>query len=326
MALDLLTLEPQIISRNLRGKFSMFYGLPGIGKTSLGALFPSPLIMGFEMGTNALNNIHVAPVKGWQDWKSFVSQLTKKQDLKNKFETIVIDTADSAWDLCVKWVCAQNSVENLGDIPWGRGYDIAKKEYQNGFRELTFAGYSVIFISHSVEKTLKDETGQEYVQVAPALPARPYDIVNKMVDLIGYIREVEDPEAEDHHLERYIFFRGDRRFFAKSRFKYIKPYVKFSYENIVDAIYEAIDEEIKHSGGDAITTASEAENPYLVQTFDDLMEEARSLWGSVVQKEKAENATKILAEVFGKPTRFSEILPEQIDELKIAMDRIKEIL
>lgn len=28
MAIDLLELEPQIISRNLKGKYAMFYGLP----------------------------------------------------------------------------------------------------------------------------------------------------------------------------------------------------------------------------------------------------------------------------------------------------------
>lgn len=28
MAIDLLALEPQTISRNLKGKYAMFYGLP----------------------------------------------------------------------------------------------------------------------------------------------------------------------------------------------------------------------------------------------------------------------------------------------------------
>lgn len=201
---------------------------------------------------------------------------------------------------------------------------MAKKEYSSYFRDLTFAGYGIVFISHSIEKTQKDENGEEYSQIIPALPARPYDIVNKMVDLIGYIREIEDPETQS--LERYIFFRGDRRFFAKSRFKYITPYVKFSYENIVDAIFAAIDEEIKKSGGNSIMKASEEQNPYTVQTFEDLMEEAKSVWGSVVQNDKVEEAAKILEEVFGKPTRFSEVLPEQIDELKVVLVRIKDAL
>jgi ATP-dependent Lon protease len=37
MAIDLLNLKPQQISKNLRGKYIMLYGLPGVGKTSLAA-------------------------------------------------------------------------------------------------------------------------------------------------------------------------------------------------------------------------------------------------------------------------------------------------
>jgi ATP-dependent Lon protease len=59
MAIDLLSLEPQQISKNLRGKYIMLYGLPGVGKTSLAAQFDKVLIAGFEMGTNALNNVYV---------------------------------------------------------------------------------------------------------------------------------------------------------------------------------------------------------------------------------------------------------------------------
>lgn len=319
MAIDLLNLEPQRISRNLKGKFVMLYGLPGVGKTTLASQFPKALIAGFEMGTNALDNVFVQPIKSWQDWKTVVGQLTRKEQLKEKFECVAIDTADSAWDLCVSWVCAQNGVEQLGDIPWGRGYDIAKKEYQGTFRDLTFAGYGLVFISHSTEKTLKNEKGEEYQQIAPALPTRPYDIVNKMVDIIGYIREIA---TEDGERKRYIFFRGDDRFFAKSRFKYIEPHVEFSYDNIVNAIYNAIDKQAEVSGGE---TSNEV-NPYITLDFDNLMEEARALWGKVIQVEKIEEANAILAEEFGKPTRFSEITSDQIDKLNAVILKIKDIV
>ena len=318
--IDLENLEPQQISRNLKGKFMMFYGLPGIGKTSLAAQFPKVLIAGFEQGTNGLNNVYVQPIQKWDDWRAMVSQLTKKDSLKEKFECIAIDTADSAWDLCCKWICSQNGVANLGDIDWGKGYDMAKKEYQDQFRTLTFNGYGLIFISHSMEKTKKDEkTKEEYLQINPALPQRPYDIVNKMVDLIGYIRVIEQEDGEQ---KRFIFFRGNSTFFAKSRFKYIVPRVEFSYENIVNAIFDAIDEEVKHTGGEA----SDEANPYVQLDFDTLMEDAKLLWGTVVQAEKMEEASKILEDEFGKPTRFSEILPEQVDKLNVVIQRIKDIL
>lgn len=48
MAIDLLTLEPQKISRDLRGKYVLLYGLPKVGKTSLAAQIDKVLIAGFE--------------------------------------------------------------------------------------------------------------------------------------------------------------------------------------------------------------------------------------------------------------------------------------
>lgn len=48
--IDLLKLEPQKISRNLKGKFSLIYGAPGCGKTTLASKFEKSLILGFESG------------------------------------------------------------------------------------------------------------------------------------------------------------------------------------------------------------------------------------------------------------------------------------
>lgn len=291
----------------------------GIGKTSLASQFPNVLIASFEMGSNALNNKYVQPIQTWNDWRQVVSQLVRKKELQNKFDTIAIDTADSAWELCVKYICSNYGVERLGDMAWGQGFDLAKKEFSSGLRDLAFAGYGLVFISHSTEKTMKDENGEEYVQINPALATAPYNIVNKMVDVIGYIRSIEDEKGNE---ERYIFFRGDKRFFAKSRFKYIEPKVKFDYEHIVNAIYDAIDIEIEHSGGEA----TEEVNPYSKINFDELMEEAKILWGKVVQSNVIEKANLVLEQEFGKPTKFSEILPEQVEKLHIVINKIQELV
>ncbi len=72
MAIDLLALEPQQISRNLKGKFSLFYGAPGVGKTTLASKFEKSLILGCEAGTNALNNVYVQPIKTWH-WLNTIS-------------------------------------------------------------------------------------------------------------------------------------------------------------------------------------------------------------------------------------------------------------
>ena len=67
-------------------------------------------------------------------------------------------------------------------------------------------------------------------------------------------------------------------------------------------------------------------NPYAEITFDELMEEAKSIWIKVNQINKQDEAMHILEEEFGKPTRFSEILPEQKDKLNRALAEIKTLI
>lgn len=50
MALDILKVEPNVISRDLREKIVLLYGEPKSGKTSTACKFPDPLLLGFEKG------------------------------------------------------------------------------------------------------------------------------------------------------------------------------------------------------------------------------------------------------------------------------------
>ena len=323
MAIDLMALEPQKISKNLKGKFAMIYGDPGCGKTTLASKFDKSLIAAFEMGSNALNNVYVQPIKTWKDWKSVVSQLIKKPELQEKFDTIAIDTADEAFKLCEKWSCEQFGVETVKEIAsYGGGYKIVDDNFISTFRELAYAGYGLLFISHSTEKEYTNDKGEAYNKIVPALPNRAFNLINKMVDLIGYIREIPIEKEGEIERKRYVFFRGDERFLAKSRFKYITPKVELTYDDYVNAIYDAIDAEIAHSGGEA----TNEENPFLVRNFDELMEEARAIWGQVVSRDLVSKAAEILKEEFGKETKFSEILPEQKDQLAKVLFEVKSIL
>ena len=317
MAINLMTLEPQRISRSLKGKFIFLYGEPGIGKTTLASQFPKSLILGFEQGTNALDNVYVVQMKAWQDWRTVVGQLTKNEALKEKYETICIDTTDMMWEMLVRKICASHDVVRIGEIQWGQGYEEAKQEFISGLDALSKSGYGIVFISHSTEKVFKNDKGQEYTKIVPALPNRPFEVVNKMVDLVGYIRLI--PIDDDGNKERFVFFRGDDRFLAKSRFKYIEPKVKFSYDEIAKAIQEACDKEAESHGGQA----TEEGNTYLELNFDELIEQAKIVFTQATDAGKVDEVSKILADIFGKPTKFSEILPQDVDKLHQALTEIR---
>ena len=114
-----------------------------------------------------------------------------------------------------------------------------------------------------------------------------------------------------------MFFRSDERFLTKSRFKYITPRISLDYNEFVNAIQAAIDKEVEMSGGEA----SEESNPYNIRSFDELMDEAKEMWIKA-DGDRKESILKVLEEEFGKPTKFSEILPEQRDKFENALNKL----
>lgn len=55
--IDLLSLAPHQVSRDLRGYSVFFYGDPKTGKTTTAARFPESLLLAFEKGYNAIPGI-----------------------------------------------------------------------------------------------------------------------------------------------------------------------------------------------------------------------------------------------------------------------------
>ena len=321
--IDLLNLQPTQISKDLKGKFLLVYGEHKCGKTTLLSQLPKSLILAFEAGTNALNKAYVQPIEKWTDFKMVLKQL-KNPQIQEKFDFVGIDTADIAWDLCVKYICAQNNVENLGDIAWGKGFDMCKKEYAEAFRQIALLGYGICFVSHSTEKTFKDEKGEDYIRIVPALPNRPYDIVNKMVDIIGYIRNIKNQEGDQ---KTFLFFRGDDRFLAGARFKYIVPRVEFTYENLANAIYDAVDKQAQQDGTIATNELNSFYKEKAGRSYSEAMAEAKELWVKLTEGNE-ENALKILEiveKVLGRRMKISEITESQLDLLEFVITEMKEL-
>lgn len=50
MGIDLLSLQPTVISRDLRGKYVLLYGKAKSGKTTAATQFPKSLLLAFEKG------------------------------------------------------------------------------------------------------------------------------------------------------------------------------------------------------------------------------------------------------------------------------------
>ena len=322
MAIDILNIQPTTISRDLKGKFVCIYSLPKVGKTSMACQFPKNLLLAFEKGYNAIAGIKPVDITKWSDLKLVLRQL-EKPEARQMYDTITIDTIGIAWEMCEQFVCAQNGVQKIGDIPWGGGYSACKREFESCLRKITQLGYGLVIIAH-VERRIEKRADDSEVEIlGPAIPKRAYEIVNQLVDIIGYIDITWDEEGNS---ERWLYTRKTPTIMAGSRFKYLAPKIKFGYNELVEAIGEAIDKAEKLNGAVMVDTTQQVIEEKL--DYNAIRAEAAELWKQLVEKD-TENAGRILKKVemvFGRPMKLSEITEDQVDLFNLVLLDMKEML
>ena len=278
MAIDILNIQPTTISRDLKGKFVCIYSLPKVGKTSMACQFPKNLLLAFEKGYNAIAGIKPVDITKWSDLKLVLRQL-EKPEARQMYDTITIDTIGIAWEMCEQFVCAQNGVQKIGDIPWGGGYSACKREFESCLRKITQLGYGLVIIAH-VERRIEKRADDSEVEIlGPAIPKRAYEIVNQLVDIIGYIDITWDEEGNS---ERWLYTRKTPTIMAGSRFKYLAPKIKFGYNELVEAIGEAIDKAEKLDGAVVVDTTQQVIEEKL--DYNAIRAEAADLWKQLRQK------------------------------------------
>ena len=334
---NLLDIAPHQVSRDMRGYSVFFYGEPKSGKTTTATKFPNHLLLAFEKGYSAIPGAMAQPINSWSEFKRALRQL-KDPEVQKKFETIIIDTADIAYDYCEKYVCANNNVDAIGDIGYGKGYSMVGKEFDDALRSIVQMNYGLVLISHSTDKTFTDESGKEFNQIVPTLGTRPRNIVSRMCDIIGYSRAVQNAEGVT---STKLFMRGTPRYVAGSRFKYTPDYIDFTYNDLVKAISDAIDKQMKEDGTEYFTDQST--NLYVDTTkdldFDEMMKEFSNIIanipGSSDAKAETEDGikfreywqpriTQIIERYLGKGKKMKDVTRDQVEAVDLILADLKE--
>ena len=324
MAVDIFNIKPSVISRDLKGKYVLIYGKEKSGKTTAAASFPKALLCAFERGYNGLGGVMAQDINSWSDFKQVLRQL-EKPEAKELFSTIVIDTVSIAWDQCEQFICRQNGVQKIGDIPWGGGYSAAKKEFENSLRKITMLGYGVVLIAHNASRIEKNADGSEIEIIYPDLPKRAAEICNGIVDIIGYI----GTEWENGVAKRYLYTRETPTLFAGSRFKYMKAKIPFGYNELVAAIAEAIEQSEKEDGVTVVDSAALTSTIEKLD-FQTIRDKAASLWTQLTSgddaAEKASTILKKIEIIMGRRMKLSEFTEDQVELLNLVVSEMKDML
>lgn len=314
MAIDILALEPNVISRDLKGKYICIYGKPKVGKSTFGSKLPKALFCNFEIGTNFLAGVRAVNISKWAEFKQVVRQL-EKPEVHEMYDTVVIDTISEAYSDCEAYTCAQAGVQKLGDVPYGAAYATCKKEFEGTLRKITMLGYGICCICHSEIKKLSGPDDTIIEAVAPAMPSRAADVVNKLVDIIAYIDVYYDT---DGIAKRRFITRATPTVSAGSRLPYLDQVIPFSYEALVEAIGKAIDKQQIEDGATVVDTKEKTQTETM--SYSDIRNKAQVIWTQLVgtgeteqQQTAARDISKKVEIIFGHPIKLSEITEDQAD-------------
>jgi hypothetical protein len=163
------------------------FGPEGIGKSSFAAKFPNPVFIDTEGSTKHMD---VARTPVPSSWTMLLSQVGYFKSNPKVCDTLVIDTADWAEQLCIAHICSmsggnKNSIEDFG---YGKGYTILSEEFGrllNLLNELIDLGINVVLTAHAMMRKFEqpDEMGA-YDRWELKLQKKTAPLVKEWADMV----------------------------------------------------------------------------------------------------------------------------------------------
>jgi len=139
----------------------VIYGPEGIGKSTFASHFPQPLFIDTEGSTKHMD---VARLPKPESWTMLLEQVRYVKVNSKICETLALDTADWAEQLCVEHICSKSQVGGIEDFGYGKGYTYLTEEFGrllNLLEEVIRIGINVTVTAHAQMRKFEqpDELG-----------------------------------------------------------------------------------------------------------------------------------------------------------------------
>lgn len=190
-------------------------GTPGVGKTTLAALFPNPVIIQAEDGGAVFDSwdedqkpmlFPVLPRADVDDKgkitvstkETLIEQLRALATQKHDFKTVIIDAVTSLHALFEHEVAASYGVDNVADAAGGfhKGYLVVKEMHAEIKSACDYLrdkkGMTIVFLAHAGIKKIKNRPdADEYTIFTLDMHDASVATYTNLVDAVLYLRQDE---------------------------------------------------------------------------------------------------------------------------------------
>ena len=300
MALDLFNLTQQKVDPNLSHYKFTITGNYGTGKstfaTELFNRFGRAVTFGFEDRFKGIEGITVARMTSWDDALKALQQLrvgVKKNGLP--FDTIIIDPVGIAGEMCQKYICKREGVDEIGDIPYGGGYAMLSTEFNQFEDTLKNLGFNVHYVAHGKTEVVKPPRANEYNIFAPDVPKKLIYKTQGEADFIVYLEVIRDVDEETGKsiAKRRLYIQNYADYQLKAPIQGLPDYIE--YEDVSDGVDKLI-----AAWEQAVGQVSEEEDDVVAEEVPEEIETKTETTVGVVDTYDSETLMKMAVEVRDK--------------------------
>lgn len=164
------------------------YGPHGLGKTTILAEAPNPILLPFEDGLGQLEIPAFPMIKTWEDLTSAFSTLVGEA---HDFRTIGMDSLDWAEPIVWAETCRRNGWGDIESPGFGKGYIAAQDVWRELLDSLNYLrdakGMQVLLISHCEVKKFNDPAAEPYDRYQLKLQPRAAGLVQEWSDAVLFL-------------------------------------------------------------------------------------------------------------------------------------------
>jgi len=194
-----------LMSPTVRPIIMTIVGDGGMGKTTLGSLFPDPVFIRVEDGTQAIShmkNVALFPVA--KSTSNIIEAIESLRKEKHEFKTLVIDSI-TQMDVMIQAeiVAADPKAKSINAAGggYGAGFQMVSAQHRI-IRELCGMlseerEMNIVFLAHSTVETVDSPDSESYMRGTIRMNAKSVGHYSDNVDLVGFIKLTTYVSGED---------------------------------------------------------------------------------------------------------------------------------